>query len=765
MSSLSIILSADTSGFTKAIQDAKALLEQYTTKHKQLADQLKSSTGVTDEQVNAYKRIIRQLEKVGSGTMSTTQQEKALANQIKELKLEWNKLSETAKSSDFGKSISQQTRAAQEQLKQLREQMRAVSGDMDKSSEKVENLSGKLSGNLVSSITSLIGKFAVLAGAQQVFDRLVNSNQGSADTFAGVMYSAKTAVDEFFYSISTGDWSAMSNGLNNLITRAREAAAAVDQLGNTIMSYSVVKTETQDEIARLNAIIYDPKSTKEQVEQANEDMKKQLGKLAEATASTVKDTNKKLLTTVAAGANIELTVNDIPFIRDALVVNAKEEEEREKEIEKYADKYEEYARKKKELDKKFTVNRPNSLGFSTPTLNKTDEYKEELRILQEENPEYRKAIVYNTLLHKATDEQLQTITDTYNESVKLNSELLNTTAQIQRLTNRGNNKFNITTPKITEPDLKVKPLDLTVKPIQIGRTEKQIKDDIKKIQEKIDNTPDGVVRIGLILQKEDLEKELKDFGKNPIQIEIEAKANNLDLSGVKNADLTIGVGDKSEVLKKNAEGINEMLSSSERLYSVWNRIGDSFDNGNIIEQFFAISNAISSTIDSVQNLINGFQKVGEAVQTLSAIYSAASQQKLQEDNAETISNLTKASSASTAAVSEGVHKAVSTSKTWQEVIIAIAAVMSAVMAALAMAGKFAQGGIVKGPTSIGDYNLIRVNSGEMILNQKQQGRLFKMINGSINQPNNNITGDVNFKIEGSNLVGVLNNYNRKRSKI
>jgi len=40
-----------------------------------------------------------------------------------------------------------------------------------------------------------------------------------------------------------------------------------------------------------------------------------------------------------------------------------------------------------------------------------------------------------------------------------------------------------------------------------------------------------------------------------------------------------------------------------------------------------------------------------------------------------------------------------------------------------------------------------------------------MLNGSINQPNNNITGDVNFKIEGSNLVGVLNNYNRKKSKI
>jgi len=54
--------------------------------------------------------------------------------------------------------------------------MKAVSGDMDNSSGKVETLSSKLGGNLVSSIMSLVGKFAVLAGAQQVFDKLVNSN-------------------------------------------------------------------------------------------------------------------------------------------------------------------------------------------------------------------------------------------------------------------------------------------------------------------------------------------------------------------------------------------------------------------------------------------------------------------------------------------------------------------------------------------------------------------------------------------------------------
>lgn len=40
---------------------------------------------------------------------------------------------------------------------------------------------------------------------------------------------------------------------------------------------------------------------------------------------------------------------------------------------------------------------------------------------------------------------------------------------------------------------------------------------------------------------------------------------------------------------------------------------------------------------------------------------------------------------------------------------------------------FTHGGITKGNSEEGDKNLIRVNSGEMILNRKQQGNLFKMI--------------------------------------
>ena len=764
MSSLSVILQADTSGFSKAVQDAKNLLEQYTQKNQELQKQIKESTGVTDAQVNAYKRVIKQLEKVGSGTMSTTQQEKALANQIKELKIQWANLSETAKNSDFGKSISEQTRTAEKHLSQLREQMKEVSGDMDKSSGKVENLSSKLGGNLVSSIMSLVGKFAVLATAQQAFDKLVNSNQGSADTFAGYMYAAKTAVNAFFYSITTGDFTIFQNGLDNLIGRATAAAAAIDQLGNTVMSYNIINAQAQSEIKAARAILYDPDSTEKQKQEAIQTIKDANKKIKEAAEMAVGDTADEIKKIVEAEANVTLSDKGAMALIDKwLTMDAK------KDRKKYKEEAEEEAKLREkalsEAIRRHTIKQPTgttSFGavITTDVIDDAEALKQEVEGI---NKQFENGLIYKTLLSKLSDEELNKLGQQRIAMIQFGDAASDAAVQTLRLLQQFN-KTN--TPKITQPDLKVKPLDLTVNPINWDRTEKQIDEEIAKIQKKIKETPEGALRIKLQADLSTLEEEKKNFGKDPIKVKLEAEVANLDLSGVKNADLTIGVGDKSEVLKKNAEGINEMLSSSERLYSVWNRIGDSFDNGNIIEQFFAISNAISSTIDSVQNLISGFQKVGEAVQQLQEIYSAASQQKLQEDSAETTSNLAKASSASSAAIAEGTHKAVSTSKTWQEVIIAIAAVISAITAALALAGKFANGGIVQGKSSIGDYNLIRVNSGEAVLNKNQQAKLFRILNGQLNPvSNSNMAGDVKFRIEGSTLVGVLNNYNKKRSNI
>jgi hypothetical protein len=86
--------------------------------------------------------------------------------------------------------------------------------------------------------------------------------------------------------------------------------------------------------------------------------------------------------------------------------------------------------------------------------------------------------------------------------------------------------------------------------------------------------------------------------------------------------------------------------------------------------------------------------------------------------------------------------------------------LMAMISAVKSAGAFATGGIVGGTSYSGDRNLIRVNSGEMILNRGQQASLWNAINGG-----GVGGGNVTFRISGQELVGVLNNYNSKMSKV
>ena len=90
--------------------------------------------------------------------------------------------------------------------------------------------------------------------------------------------------------------------------------------------------------------------------------------------------------------------------------------------------------------------------------------------------------------------------------------------------------------------------------------------------------------------------------------------------------------------------------------------------------------------------------------------------------------------------------------------------MQALITSAALIPTFADGGIIGGSKYIGDQNLARVNSGEMIINGSQQKRLWDAISNNKLQSGSS-GGEVNFKIKGTELFGVLKNYNNKMSKI
>ena len=127
---LTAVISADTSGFTKSISEAKSVLQKYTQEAREASNQIKEYSSVTDSQVASFQRVVKALDKVESGTLSTTQVQKALATQLQELKIQWANLSDEAKSSDFGATLSSTLSSVESTLKGLSSQVKQASSEI-----------------------------------------------------------------------------------------------------------------------------------------------------------------------------------------------------------------------------------------------------------------------------------------------------------------------------------------------------------------------------------------------------------------------------------------------------------------------------------------------------------------------------------------------------------------------------------------------------------------------------------------------------------
>ena len=90
--------------------------------------------------------------------------------------------------------------------------------------------------------------------------------------------------------------------------------------------------------------------------------------------------------------------------------------------------------------------------------------------------------------------------------------------------------------------------------------------------------------------------------------------------------------------------------------------------------------------------------------------------------------------------------------------------LAAMTTAISTIQSFNDGGIVNGSTTTGDNTLVRVNRGEMVLNNRQQARLFKMLDGGLSLNTTSTGGTVDFRISGSNLYGSLKNYSNMSKK-
>jgi hypothetical protein len=223
-----------------------------------------------------------------------------------------------------------------------------------------------------------------------------------------------------------------------------------------------------------------------------------------------------------------------------------------------------------------------------------------------------------------------------------------------------------------------------------------------------------------------------------------------------------------EAFEGTVNGYTSINNSIQSVYDTWSKLSDSLEDKNGFESMLTTMGALLNTLQSICTVIETMNKLSAIFDSLQAVGLNLEQQKNSEKKKGII--LTMAESYQQArATGLSVVEAIATAiKSASEIpmvgwAIGLAAAAS-VIALLASAPKFAKGGIVPGSSFSGDKITAQVNSGEMILNRRQQAKLFDMLDSS-SSVGNGSGGRVEFVIKGQELKGVLNNYDKKMSRI
>lgn len=253
----------------------------------------------------------------------------------------------------------------------------------------------------MSDFAKLATAIASSKAAMEVFNRVVASSQTIGDAYARTMSVAKTVTDDFVYSIANADFTRFTDGLKGVRQRAQEAYDALDQLGNTQISY---KYFSASERATFREGILTAKDTTLSMEERRAGLavaEASLARLEEMTEVLSANTVDYLRKEIGKLADLNASDVEMDALAKALAVDVSGNAAQIRQG--IIDRYNEYQRRyAKEVQPFVTSIGGNERGI-TFNLGDKDKAKAKAEAL---NAEFGETKVLYTLLNRISDEVL-----------------------------------------------------------------------------------------------------------------------------------------------------------------------------------------------------------------------------------------------------------------------------------------------------------------------------------------------------------------------
>lgn len=579
----------------------------------------------------------------------------------------------------------------------------------------------KMSGVAVSGVMKFAGVLGIAVTASEGFNKVMNSSQTLGDEYARTMDGLKGGVEQFFYSIGSGDWTPFMNGLTETIRLAREAYNAMDQLGNTKMSFSYFDAKNQATIQEQITILKDKDSTEEQKKAARELLDKTLKDQEEIVGQYKQRSQNALQAMVKAAIGldgVDVSAIDIDKVL-RLDVSSVGDEQKAQLAKQYKDFVDEYDR----LKAKFTTYETVGSGMNVHTVTTTDTNALS-KAISPMLSKYQDAIQYNAILVKKSDEWLQNLINVATAAEAAGRNLSSMTKAANRASQSG---IGGKTPKEEPKEGSIAWYDT-----QIAEQNKKLiaETDMharSAIQATINELESKRINLKFVVEQETFKiahGEMKD------------DALSVPIAPIYDKVPTHGKGEKNFKLPKFESPIKKKdVKLNEQYAESLGYIGNAFGTmGQMAAQF---------NNDGMAFALNSIGSIAQMIVQLQGLATA-----------------------------NGVASAMSLP--FPANLAAIATVVGTVTGIFASLPKFATGGIIPGTSFTGDKVPALLNSGEMVLNGLQQSNLFQMLNsglyGSLSQKiapsieNQGVRLYSDVEIRGDRIFLALHNHIKKTGK-
>lgn len=589
-----------------------------------------------------------------------------------------------------------------------------------------------------------VGKFVpavgALSGAMSVFNGMLDHSQILGGKWASIMQQCDAVVDSFLSHISRGDFSGFINGLSGVVEQAEAAYAAIDALGTADLFKGLDLSKFDLERAEIERRL--AQSELDQDADGMQRAQQQLKELEDQEA------NYKLEYAIAARESAKDRARQAVLNQRGAYSGAWDEfVEAPERLNRYAEllvgdvgQYkaivEEAGRIKSLMDAQNKIIADEVLASSMAATDdryrvvsqREKDARAELGRIKASNPEWREMMAISEI----TGDVIQQIRDDYNKALAEEAAVVRGQANV------------------IKSQLKVDK--------KTGSWESGGKDNTDALNKRLLESERALAIAELEVIDDKNERELS---KMRLQHEHKIAQYKADYEAAKTW--------QEQLIAEN----NRMAEE----YTFARSYGDktALERGSVLALSADDSEAIKAQMRELAlkldpiplklklntaEIMADLSAIGDLIGTTGQLFSNMSQ--IAEDKdlnvasiiANAVANVLKGYA--TASAQAGSLGPIA----WASFALAGLAEATGIIAQIKNLGKYADGGIIGGARSVGDMNLARVNSGEMILNGRQQNALFRMLNQSQAISGRGGDASLSFRISGADLVGTLKNYEK-----